>query len=496
MRSARTSVPALLVAALLGACGGAPPPRRPAGTAPAPGIVLLCVDTLRSDAFARMPVLSAFATGSTVFPDAASSASWTAPGVATLLTGLEPAGHGVQGSRRAAPLAASVTTVAESLRDAGWHTAAATEGIWVSPSQGFDQGFRRFDVDFDVRGPERAISAWDAARPAGTPFFLFLHTYAAHDPYGPKPPGVLGLDAERVRAAEADVRATLEGTRGRPAAEPLDAAALRRLCEAFQTDPLARAAYAKFARGPVADAISAQTNAWLDGGWRDDPDAAGVPARLRAAYDEGLAWTDSVLERTLLALRAAGMPQGTVVAIVSDHGEAFGEHGRLGHGADLYDESVRVPLVLRAPGRLAPGVVPGSCGLVDVTPTLLDLAGVAAPAGLAGRSLLPLARGEAAGHPVVAEAETTEAAAGARRTTRTTSVRTEAAKYVVTWDVATREVESERVHDLLADPAEKSPLEAEGLGRFGARFCEAVGRVRSGLVPRGAFAPACRVAAR
>src|SRR5262245_59312890 len=109
MRFARTLVPALLAGALLGACGGAPPADRPAGTAPAPGIVLLCVDTLRADAFDRMPVLSAFAKGSTVFPDASSSASWTAPGVATLLTGLEPSRHGVQGSRRAAPLASSVT---------------------------------------------------------------------------------------------------------------------------------------------------------------------------------------------------------------------------------------------------------------------------------------------------------------------------------------------------------------------------------------------------
>src|SRR5687767_9514056 len=111
MGRARTFVSSLSLAALLGACGAGEASREDAAgraLAGAPGIVLLCLDTVRADSFDRMPVLSAFARGSTTFVDASSNAAWTAPGVASLLTGLEPSAHGVQGVRKAAPMAGSV----------------------------------------------------------------------------------------------------------------------------------------------------------------------------------------------------------------------------------------------------------------------------------------------------------------------------------------------------------------------------------------------------
>jgi len=116
---------ALLLAGLAGSCGdeGA----GPGSGRGAPGIVLLCVDTLRADAFdrplggpGRMPALASFAGGATVFKDASAGSSWTAPSIATLLTGLEPVRTGVRGTMETAgALPGSVTTIAEALRARG-----------------------------------------------------------------------------------------------------------------------------------------------------------------------------------------------------------------------------------------------------------------------------------------------------------------------------------------------------------------------------------------
>jgi tetratricopeptide (TPR) repeat protein len=92
---------------------------------------------------------------------------------------------------------------------------------------------------------------------------------------------------------------------------------------------------------------------------------------------------------------------GGVLALLSDHGEAFGEHGEESHSLFVYDTTLHVPLILRAPG-LAPRRVAGRVGITRLAATLLDAAGV--PSSLPGRSLLPLARGTAeAAEPLYAE---------------------------------------------------------------------------------------------
>src|SRR5436190_1559161 len=189
------------LAALIAVCSGGctKVPSEPSSDGPLPGIVILCIDTLRVDAVGMpgapmnvMPTLEKFARESTCFAQASSSSSWTPPAVATLLTGLIPSHHGVrclngeQGGVTIPPLVGGVTTLAESLRDAGWDTAAFTAGGWLSPTQGTDQGFRAFGTGFDRFGPELALSTWQRTRPKDRPFFLFLHTLAAHDPYGDK----------------------------------------------------------------------------------------------------------------------------------------------------------------------------------------------------------------------------------------------------------------------------------------------------------------------
>lgn len=110
-------------------------------------------------------------------------------------------------------------------------------------------------------------------------------------------------------------------------------------------------------------------------------------------YDGEIAFTDQHLGRLFEAFERLGFAENTIVVLVADHGEEFGEHGQFGHGYDLHEEVVHVPLVLRVPG-LSPRRVPDLVPTVDVFPTLLELCGVKPKGDIEGRSLLPLMRGE------------------------------------------------------------------------------------------------------
>ena len=128
------------------------------------------------------------------------------------------------------------------------------------------------------------------------------------------------------------------------------------------------------------------------------PLAPGPGAELRAQvarYDAEIAFTDQQIGELLAGLDRLGLANATVVAITADHGEGLMQHGLLGHGVQIYEEQVRVPLLLRWPGHLPAGrVVEGAVSLIDLAPTLLELAGVA-PSGEAmqGRSLVPVLLG-------------------------------------------------------------------------------------------------------
>jgi arylsulfatase A-like enzyme/Flp pilus assembly protein TadD len=121
--------------------------------------------------------------------------------------------------------------------------------------------------------------------------------------------------------------------------------------------------------------------------------ASAFPRTLVGAYDAEIATADAQLGRLLDALEADGRLERTVVAALADHGEMLGEHGEPTHGFFVYDAAVRIPLVIAARG-LAPRVVEDQVRIVDVMPTLLELLEVEPPAGIQGRSLLPLVRGE------------------------------------------------------------------------------------------------------
>jgi len=114
---------------------------------------------------------------------------------------------------------------------------------------------------------------------------------------------------------------------------------------------------------------------------------------LIALYDGEIAWTDSHLGKLIADLEKAGQLDNTVVAVTSDHGTEFFEHGRKAHRMTLFDEVIRIPLVIRYPTGLKPGVrVKAQTRIIDVGPTLMDLAGLNPPQGVLGHSLSSLAQ--------------------------------------------------------------------------------------------------------
>jgi arylsulfatase A-like enzyme len=118
---------------------------------------------------------------------------------------------------------------------------------------------------------------------------------------------------------------------------------------------------------------------------------AGAPQLV--TYDAAVRYTDDTLAPLLAAIEARPRGDRTLLIVTSDHGEAFGEHGYTGHGRTLHEEVLRVPLFMWGPGLIAPGRrVPGLAGVIDVTPTILDLLGMDAPHDVTGISLAPQVR--------------------------------------------------------------------------------------------------------
>jgi arylsulfatase A-like enzyme len=354
------ALPAALLLLTL-ACPGADSGTPGAAEEAPHGLLLVVLDTLRADGLSAYgnprttsPALDRLAEQGVVFEQAMSHAPWTLPAFVGLLAGSYPSPRVFAEQRLQVALV-------EALREAGYATAAFTEGGFASSVFGFDRGFDTYwEVEGSIvlardgeRGPGGGggvAKTVDAAlswlqQNGGRRFFLMLHTYEIHYPY------------------------THDGY-----AQSLTPG---RLGPAYESDE-----YDAVKRGEL------------------QPDAADV-AYVRALYDAGVRVADHHLERLFEGLEALGLASQTVVIVTSDHGEALGERdlrylGR--HGDWLYDELLHIPLILHDPRVRHPvRRVSAQVRLVDVLPTLLDLAGATPPAETDGRSLLPLARGAESG---------------------------------------------------------------------------------------------------
>lgn len=394
-----------------------PPPSPAPPPAEGADLVLISIDTLRADRLGSYgydrptsPALDALAAESVRFANAFAESSWTLPSHITLFTGLHPTSHGVTLEEH--QLAESISTLAERFREAGYQTYGNTAGGLLSARYGFGRGFDRFDDEFKVleRGVAETIEAVEAADP-DRPFFAFLHTYDVHCPYDPPEEY-----ARRFRTRPPHDHLEVAGKCGNPHFNQLDL-------------------------GP------------------------GQLRFLSDQYDAGIRAADDRLAGLLAHLRARDRWDQTIVAVLSDHGEELGEHGRIGHERTLFVETLRVPLILRVPG-VPPRVLPDLVGLVDVAPTLLELVG-APPLdpqrGSLVRRMTGAAREEDPQRAAFSELE---------RHVRLRSVVHDDHHLIV--DLA--DPERPLVFDLAADPREQHVLAGE---RFVGRTARRLGRLLS-----------------
>jgi len=327
-------------------------------------ILLVMIDTLRADVVGAYgstrgltPNLDEFAERAAVFENAYGTASWTRPSVASMLTGRYPTSHTAVSKFDTLPEEALLLTeVLESTRST-WSFGITTNAI-ISPNFGFGQGYDRYGP---VEGAERrrypddkiglvpgvAVSEKtisllaDERRAAAESTFAFVQYIDPHVPYYPNP--------------------------------------------GFIKEPMPDGAYSG-SRHDIQRMVADGENAWTKRNI----------ARLRYLYDGEVAYADHAFGELMGGLKQLGLYDGALIVVVSDHGEAFWEHGMQGHGKTLYEEEIRVPLMIKLPGAESGSMlrIGQAVSILDITPTILDAVMLIPAAEIEGRSLLPLISGE------------------------------------------------------------------------------------------------------
>jgi len=352
-----------LIACLAAACACwlACPSRR-TQPASAPAVVLVSIDTLRPDhlgcyGYSRpiSPRIDAFRREAVLMRDVVASAPSTLASHASMFTSLLVQHHGASVAAQSA-LRPGLVTLAELLQRAGFATASFNGGGELHRVWGLDRGFEVYESATDstvseigadtLAGQVQLAKKWLEGL-GSRPFFLFLHTYEVHHPYTPAP--------ERLRAVEPSYS------------------------------------------GRLPDRISIRLLEKINSGQRRL--APGDLEHIVAAYDAEIASADAGFGDLLDLLRRLGRYDSSIVVLTSDHGEEFGERGKVGwHGDTLYDEQIRIPLMVKLPqGRLAGKTVEPQVRGIDIAPTLLSQLGLPAPPEFSGTAID--FAGGAPGHP-------------------------------------------------------------------------------------------------
>lgn len=315
-----------------------------------PNLLVISIDSLRWDhvgsyGYTRptTPRLDRLAAEGAMFEQAIAQAPWTTPSMVSFMTSLYPAAHGVD--RIQSRMSPSVRTLAQILRDQGYATGALVPFVTLWSYYGLERGFDDYREDYfdhdtlssHVLG-ERT-RGWIRRHRDG-PFFFWVHFWDPHYNYRP--------------SREVQGRFT-------PAEQPS--------CDRD---------------------FDIQELKWLENPLRPDEIHC-----LVNRYDEEILFTDRHIGAVLDLLDEFRLADDTLVVIAADHGEQFQEHGWLEHTNRVYDHLVRVPLMLRWPGRIPAGLrIREQVELVDLLPTILELFGIGHdPTVFHGRSRAGLTTG-------------------------------------------------------------------------------------------------------
>lgn len=330
--------------------GCSPAPQEPEAADPVvrPNIVIFLIDTLRADRIGAYgyseaptsPRIDALAGEAVLFEQAYAPSPWTLPSVASIFSATFICEHGVIHDRHR--LAEEYETLAERLRSGGYRTLGLTGNPYVGADFGLDQGFD--DLRFSRRNDAKKVAPV-LDRAGDGPFFIYIHNMEPHggERYlGPRQPGF--PEVEKPLREE-----LLETFR-----------AYRRLT---RVDFAAR-------REPGVTDNSAEQRALM----------ADLDRRLETnnhLYDAAVRLADERLGSVIDLLSDRGLWENTLFVVVSDHGEELSDHGGWQHDQSVYEELVRVPLILKLPGKQSISArVAEPVSLVDLAPTILAVAGL------------------------------------------------------------------------------------------------------------------------
>ncbi len=322
-------------------------------------VVLVVLDTVRARNCGAWgyhrnttPHLDTLATESTLFTQAVSPAPWTLPTHVSMFTGQYTMEHGVRGyvyrdeagkrRIRENALADEKVTIAEHLQIGGYATAAFSANTgYLAPYFNLAQGFESYHLE-RIPGVDLATKALGWVREQTKPSFLFCNFMDAHRPYN--------LSA-------------LPDT----------------LPEAVSEDAL------------LLDQLREKTLAHPDS---LDIDLA---AKVTLQYDRGIGNADAALGHLISGLKAMEIYDDTLLIVCADHGEYLGEHGLVEHSKDVFQETVHVPLVVKAPSQSSPARVDWPVSLTQVPSTILS------HAGLSTKGLPPKLDQNTGAYPILSE---------------------------------------------------------------------------------------------
>jgi arylsulfatase A-like enzyme len=310
---------ALLTALTLTACGSDPP---------RPNIVLIVLDTARQQNMScygynrtNTPNLDALAAESTLYRSAWSVGSWTAPGHASLFTGLYPAAHGC--TQENWTLSEDLHTLAELLDEAGYQTIGIAENATIPAAGGFGQGFDKYHETWRLEEGKNnpAVELFNSSLDSldrNAPFLMFVNFIEPHAPYSSS----------------------------------------REFISTYVDDPGA---------GPNGN----DTQDYYLGRL---PWAEPEFRHMQALYDAEILYTDHQIGKIIARLKQYKLWDNTIFIVTSDHGEQIGEHGHMEHYFSLHEPVVRIPLLIRYPPAFPPGTEDTDpAQLTDIYPTLCRL---------------------------------------------------------------------------------------------------------------------------
>jgi len=356
---------AIASAAIGGAGGAARPAEIPPALRDRPNVILVMVDTLRSDHLScygaervSTPNLCRLAADGGTLYQAFSHASWTKPATASLLTSRLPSSH--QAIAKPSVLSPDVDMIAEVMRGHGYTTGGIVSNINLAPSFGFDQGYD----EYTFLGPDYLAGAQESSSK------LILYNIARAVWFKLKPKLVPGIhfsdfyqDSQVVNAAAFDWLDRHRSERFFLFLHYMD-----------PHDPY-------FAHPYDGHGIARVSTP------HPDPKQAEEMQRL---YEGEVTYLDANFGALLAELERLGLYEDTVIALVSDHGEEFHEHGGWWHGLTLYEEQIHVPLIVKWARSVAPPAETSHLALarlIDVTPTLIGVTGAEVPASMQGIDL-------------------------------------------------------------------------------------------------------------